>query len=60
MEHEALNMSLHYGDLQAIITTSITHFSQMFHFYTPWKHQKYFDYLRSSGGIKMEHWAKIS
>ena len=32
----------------------LTHFSPIFHFYTPWKRQKIF-----SGGIEMEHWAKM-
>ena len=27
----------------------------VFHFYTPWKRQKTFDFLTFSGGIEMEH-----
>ena len=33
-------------------------FSPMFHFYTPWKRQKTFGFLKFSGGIKMEHLAE--
>ena len=28
----------------------------MFHFYTPWKHQKICGFLVFSGGIKVENW----
>ena len=38
--------------------TFLTHFSPMFHFYTPWIHQKTKGFLTFSGGIEMEHWAK--
>ena len=31
----------------------------MFPFYTPWKHQKTFDFLVFSGGIRWEHWPNI-
>ena len=31
----------------------------MFHFYAPWKRQKTFDFLTFSGGIGMEHQAKM-
>ena len=27
----------------------------MFHFYTPWKHQKTFGFLMFSGDVKLEH-----
>ena len=37
---------------------SIHHFSINL-FYTPWKRQKTFDFMTFSGGIKMEHEAKI-
>ena len=33
----------------------LTHFSPMFTFYTPLKCQK----TKGSGGIEMEHWAKM-
>ena len=39
----------------------LTHFSSMFHFYTPWKRQKTsktFGFLTFSGGVEMEHWLK--
>ena len=36
-----------------------THFSPMFHFYTPWKRQKTKGFLTFLGGIEIEHWAKI-
>ena len=32
----------------------LTHFQPMFHFYTPWKHQKTFSFLMYSAGIKVE------
>ena len=35
------------------------YFKPMFHFYTPWKHQKAKDFLMFSGGIEMEHWLKM-
>ena len=31
----------------------------MFHFYTPWKRQKTFVFLISSGGMEMENYAKM-
>ena len=31
----------------------------MFHFYNPGKRQKTFGFLTFSGGIEMEHWAKM-
>ena len=34
---------------------SLTHFKLMFHFYTPWKHQKTSCFLRFSEGIEMDH-----
>ena len=37
----------------------LTHFRPMFHFYTPWKHQKTGGFLMFSGGIEMEHWLKM-
>ena len=36
----------------------LTHFSPVLHFYTPWKRQKTFGFLTSSGGIEMWHWTK--
>ena len=33
----------------------IIHFSPMFHFYTPWKHQKTFVFLTFSGSIEKQH-----
>ena len=41
-----------------LVTTSITHFSPVSHFYTPWKRQKTFG-LAFSGGIEMWHWTKM-
>ena len=37
----------------------LTHFSQTFHFYTPWKRQKTIGFLMFLGGIEVEHWAKL-
>ena len=45
-QHEKLNQYL-------------THFSSMFHFYTPWQCQKTLGFLMFSGGIEMEQWAEI-
>ena len=38
---------------------SLTHFSPMSHFYTPWKRQKTYGFLTFSGGMEMWHWTKI-
>ena len=38
---------------------TLTYFQQLFHFYTPWKHQKAYGFLIFSGGIEVEHWLKI-
>ena len=35
---------------------NLTHFQPIFHFYTPWKHQKPSDFLMFSGGIEVEYW----
>ena len=37
----------------------LTHFSPMFQFYTPQKHQKTKGFLAFSVGIEMGHWAKM-
>ena len=34
----------------------LTHFEQMFHFYTSWKGKKNLGFLMFSGGMEMEHW----
>ena len=36
----------------------LTHFQPLFHFYTPWKHQKTGRFLMFSGGIEVEHCLK--
>ena len=41
-------------------TSSLTHFSPVSHFYTPWKRQKTKGSLTFSGGIEMWHWTKMS
>ena len=38
----------------------LTHFSPVSHFYVPWKHQKTYGFLTSSGGMEMWHWTKMS
>ena len=38
---------------------ALTHFQQMFHFYTSWKHQKTGGFLMLSGNIEVEHWLKM-
>ena len=40
-------------------TKPLTHFSSIFHFYTPWQHQKIKDFQTFSRGTEMEHLAKI-
>ena len=37
----------------------LTHFQPMFHFYTPWKHQKNTYGFLFSGGIEVEGWSKM-
>ena len=37
----------------------LTHFNTVFHFHNPCKRQETFGFLTISGGIEMEHWAKI-
>ena len=39
--------------------SSLTHFSPVSHFYTPWKRQKTKGFLTFSGGIEMWHWTKM-
>ena len=41
------------------LTTPSTHFNPTFYFYTPWKRQETFCFLKISGGIEMEYWAKM-
>ena len=31
--------------------------NNIFHFYYPWKRQKFFDFLMFPGGIEMEYWS---
>ena len=42
------------GSLGIVSKFRLTHYSQVLHLYTPWKHQKTF---RFSGGIEKQHWA---
>ena len=42
-----------------VFTESLTHFSPVLHFYTPWKHQKTKGFQMFSGGIEMWHWTKM-
>ena len=42
----------------SIKLVTLTHFSPVSHFYTPWKHQKTFDFLTFSGGIEM--WRRLT
>ena len=42
-----------------VLKKTLTHFSPVSHFYTPWKHQKTFGFLTFSGGIEMWHWTKM-
>ena len=52
-------LQLNVRDCLQISSLRFTHFSPMFHFLTPWKRQKIFGLLTFSGGIEMEHWAKM-
>ena len=38
---------------------TLTHFSSVVDFYTPWKTSETFRFLTFSGGVEMEHWAKM-
>ena len=38
---------------------SLTHFSPMSHFYTPWKRRKTYGFLTFSGSIEMWNWTKM-
>ena len=40
----------------SVIFFLVTHFTQMFHIYTPKKRQKIPAFLTFSGCIKIEHW----
>ena len=40
-------------------TKLLTYFQPIFHFYTPWKHQKASGFRMFSGGIEVEHWLKM-
>ena len=43
-------------EVHSVLLITITHFSSMFHFSTPWKLYKTFGFVTFSGGRKMEHW----
>ena len=38
----------------------LTHYCPMFSFYTPWKHQKTYSFLKFSEGIRREHWVVMA
>ena len=42
-----------------LVLIVLTHFTPMFHFYTPNKRQRTFGFRMFSGDAKMEHWAKM-
>ena len=44
---------------EALNELDLTHFKQMFHFYTPWKHKKTGSFLIFSWGIDVEHCLKM-
>ena len=60
-EHILLNdVWLHwYAKTCGTSFTSLTHFSPVPHFYTPWKRQKTKGFLTFSGVIEMWHWTKM-
>ena len=41
------------------IKSFLTYFSPRFHYYTPRKRSENFGFLTFSGGIEMDHWAKM-
>ena len=45
-----------YFQFKIIFSTSLTYYSPVLFFYTPWKHQKIRDFLISSGGTERDHW----
>ena len=45
--------------VSSVVSSVLIHFQPMFHFYTPWKHQKTGGFLMFSGGIEVQHWLKI-
>ena len=51
-------MAVHRNFSQHIKLNTLTHFSPMLHFYTPWKRQKNKGFLTFSEGIERKHWAK--
>ena len=58
----SLNFSaFHYGQVLDRYNSfvSLTHFQPMFHFYTPWEHQKTGVFLMFSRDIEVKHWLKM-
>ena len=45
--------------ISTLNVNSLTYFSPVSHFCTPWKRQKTFGFLTFSGGIEMWHWTKM-
>ena len=52
-------MAINSANIVNQVKAYLTHFSPMFHFHTSWKRQKSFNFLTFSGGVEMEHWAKL-
>ena len=48
-----------YGNNNFVrLSKLLTHFSPMSHFYTPWKRQKTYSFLKFAGGIEIWHCTK--
>ena len=52
-------MAINSANIVNQVKAYLTHFGPMFHFHTSWKRQKSFNFLTFSGGVEMEHWAKL-
>ena len=55
-----VNSGVYIFEFEHMKTINWTHFTPIFHFCTSWKRQQTSDFLKFSGGIKIEHLAKIS
>ena len=53
----AIKTEIHKTSIYTMFMSVLTHFSLMFHSYTPWKRKKIKGFLTFPGGIEMEHWA---
>ena len=54
-----VNVSFSTSNFNEVLYMNLIHFHPMFHFYTPWKHQKTVGLLIFAGGIEVKHWLKM-